>query len=116
MGGAHGLGNSSFFTYSVKENKVLGFEDFFKPDTQEELKKLLNKKVRAQNGITQDLSLQEADFEGNCFIVDEIKFTDNFYPSSKGVTFHYNSYEVQAYAFGPYEITLSWEELEGVLK
>ncbi len=115
-GGAHGMGNTQFITYNTVENKVLGFSDFFKPQSEEEIKHLLNQHIKKELGMEEEENLQSLNVQNNGFLVDELPYTPNFYPSDKGITFLYNPYEVKAYAYGSYEITLSWEELGSVLK
>ncbi len=111
MGGAHGLSGDGFVTIDMSTGKKLKPEDIFMTDYEEQLGKIMDKKLRAQEEIPPEAALQDHEF-----FVDEILPNDNFYVALDGIGFYFNIYEIRPYAFGATDIFLSFKEIKHLIK
>lgn len=105
LGGAHGMEVSEYHTYSLTDGFELGYKELFSAEKLEELQIALRKKI-SEKYESAGGSLSEAGF-----FSEPIPLTDNFKLTARGVTFHYNPYEIGCYALGSVAVEFSWEEL-----
>lgn len=100
-GGAHGISWINGLNYSLEDGKLLTLDDFFTPEQQEKLHKILVKLLCWQKGVDSKEDLEELGY-----YVEAIVPTDNFRVTSQGIEFLYNPYEIGVYALGQTEIML----------
>jgi hypothetical protein len=108
-GGAHGSAVSNFLCLDVKEKKVWRISDILDADGRK-LSAMLEKEARTNFDIKQGDPLNDQ------LLVDTIPLTDNIIISDRGLTFHYNAYEVASYAEGEVSFFLSYTMLKDMLK
>jgi hypothetical protein len=87
----------------------LRFKDLIKDRTK--LNKRVEQKFREINEIGPHDNLNEKGF----FWDGKFQLPANIGLVPEGVQFFYNSYEIAAYAVGPTEFVLTWEELGDLL-
>jgi len=110
-GGAHGANIVMYRVFNLQTGKPVELEDLFIEGYQEELTRILEKKLRRLNGITPDENLYESGF-----LIDSLSFTRNFFVNNDGIGFYYNVYEIAAYATGSTELFCSFYDLKGILR
>jgi len=111
LGGAHGLGTSQYIVFDIKNAKQLKLSDIFQSGFENQIKELLLKKMREQQGVKTNSELEELGYS-----LDGIKPTDNFFVIGAGIGFFYNSYEIAPYVMGATEIILPFKDLKSLLK
>ena len=52
----------------------------------------------------------------DALFIKDIEPNGNFLVSEEGITYVYGQYEIGPYSLGIIEVTLAWEELEGLLR
>jgi len=102
-GGAHGNTMRDYYTYDLKNQKLLTSGAIFISDSCSAIIEL-QKRSLTKAGI--DL--------GNLW--DDGFKCDNFYLLNKGIVFHYNQYEIASYAAGPMDVFVSFKEIQPYLK
>jgi len=110
-GGAHGLQTRDYYVINLQNGKLIGLNDIFAGDYEEELITILNKKLRLTENIPMGQKLTESGF-----FVDEIKPTQNLYITRNGIGFFYNHYEIAPYSNGPTDIFVPFSEIRKILK
>ena len=74
---------------------------------------VVEKVFRKQQGLLPQHNLEERGYflrDGRFFLPANIGM------SKKGLIFYYNPYEIAAYALGPIEVTVPYEQLNGILR
>ena len=107
QGGAHGMGFKLPVVLDVRTGAQVMESDLFVDGYVEELSRLLT-------GNLHDSFEKEEDYES--LFTKDIRPNGNFYLTPKGVTYVYSAYEIGPYYLGDIEVSVSWEELEGLLK
>jgi len=110
-GGAHGMQITQYRVFNLLNNKPVEINSLFTKGFEEELKKILDQKLRKLNGIKQNENLIESGF-----LVDSISFTENFYINNDGIGFFYNVYEIASYATGTTELFCTFYDLRNILR
>lgn len=110
-GGAHGMSAQQALSFDPKTGKSLKTDDFFKD--LKGIKKLAEQKFRTMFKIADQLSLADAGF---MFQDDDFVLPENVFFSDKGITFHYNVYEIASYAQGAIELEFMYDEVDSFLK
>lgn len=108
-GGAHGNGGSSFYCLDVQHKKQLQLRDVITADSAR-LQPIVEAAFRKQQGLSPADSLNTLLFENH------LATTTNFYFTNKGFGFYYFPYEVAAYAVGPIQVFVTFNELKPFLK
>ena len=114
MGGAHGNATIAFENFNPRTGERVELADLFVSDYEAKLLLLAEARFRDVRAIEGGVTLADAGFsfsENGSFTLP-----DNFAVEKDGLTFYYNAYEVAPYASGATELTLSYEELDGLLK
>ncbi|TDI44575.1 MAG: DUF3298 domain-containing protein [Acidobacteria bacterium] len=114
MGGAHGNATITFENFNPRTGERVELADLFVNGYETKLLPLAEARFREVRVIEEGMTLAEAGFsfsENGTFTLP-----DNFAVEKDGLTFYYNAYEVAPYALGATELTLSYEELDGLLK
>lgn len=113
-GGAHGLSFQQFFTYDKRQEKWLEISDVLDISKATKINQVLDKAVRKEHSIPEGVKLNKP--ENSIFLSEEIEYTKNFSLSQKGVTFHYGLYELTPYAYGYFNLFVSYEDLKPYLR
>ena len=114
MGGAHGNTTIRFENFNPRTGERVELADLFVSGYEAKLLPLAQDRFREVRVIEEGVTLADAGFSFS----ENVAFTlsDNFAVEKDGLTFYYNPYEVAPYALGATELTLSYEELDGLLK
>jgi len=112
LGGAHPNMVMTFRNVSRETGDTLSLPDLFGQGFEEKLNALIDKNYRRMKGLNPGDNLQE---KGELF-ENFIKFNYNFsVTGEKGVEFFYNAYEIAPYAAGPVVVTLSAQDIAGII-
>ena len=110
-GGAHGSDEVLLHLYNIKNNNELKLKDIFNKSEIEQLSKIAERKYRQEKKLKPTDSMKKAGW-----FDDKFQLSNNFCLTSRGILFHYNSYEIQPYAAGHTEIVLTNKELSPITK
>ena len=111
-GGAHGSYSTFFLNFNPKTGHIVELDNVFLPGYKKELSDLLVNKLMKQVNAS---SLQ--DLQDKAYLQDtEMYPSENFRLGKDGITFFYNVYEIAPYSSGTTELTLSYEELKGLME
>lgn len=111
-GGAHGLSQLLTLNFDKTTGKTLTLEDVLVPGYKVKLNALLQKALMNKAGCK---DINELHDKGYLFSM-EMYPSSNFVIGKKGITFIYNPYEIAPYALGRIELTISYEDLDSLLK
>ncbi len=111
MGGAHPNHFTSIANFDLITGVELRLMDFVKD--AKAFKELAQK--RFIDARTKDYDLGEANIE-DFFFGDGFQLPENFAVKKEGIFFYYNPYEAAPYALGTTEFTISYKDLEGIVK
>ena len=97
LGGAHGFSDEQIFVFDGKTGKVLTWDDILSPDSKAIFLKAAEAEFRRARAIKPMETLEEAGFtfDNNTFTLSQ-----NFALTDKGISVHYNPYEVGPYVMG----------------
>lgn len=110
-GGAHPNSNVSFYTFDRKTGELLSLSDLVADTTA--LLRLVEKEFRKQQAIAPNHNLEQ---EGYFLRDGQFFLPANIGMGSKGMLFYYNPYEIAAYAVGPIQVTVPYDQLGGILR
>ncbi|GEP95258.1 DUF3298 and DUF4163 domain-containing protein [Chitinophaga cymbidii] len=106
-GGAHGNYGSIFSVIDLSRKKVLKPADVFKPGYEKAIGQALEASFRKKYKVPAGEALSDGFlFEKN------IRPNDNFFITSKGVTFCYTPYEIAAYVFGQINLFVPFNDVK----
>lgn len=110
LGGAHGNSSVVYYQIDRESGEVLGLSDFF--TDLEAVHTVAESYFRESYGLEDVVDWEESDFwfSNNKFEVSEI-----FTLTGDTVTFHYNTYDIAPYYFGPIIIEVPLSALDGIL-
>ncbi|GAB2575602.1 hypothetical protein GCM10027190_26720 [Spirosoma areae] len=110
-GGAHPNSNLSFYTFDRETGRMLTLADMVSDTTA--LLNVVEKAFRKQQALSSQNNLEEQGYflrDGRFFLPGNVGM------SHEGLVFYYNPYEIAAYAVGPIEVTVPYEQLNGILR
>ncbi|QHV94046.1 DUF3298 and DUF4163 domain-containing protein [Spirosoma endbachense] len=110
-GGAHPNSNLAFYTFDRETGKTLALTDLVEDTTA--LLSVVEKAFRKQQDLLPQYNLEERGYflrDGRFFLPANIGV------GRDGLIFYYNPYEIAAYAVGPIEVTVPYEQLNGILR
>lgn len=110
-GGAHPNSNQSFYTFDRDTGQPLDLSDMVSDTTA--LLGVVEKEFRKQQELIPQANLEERGYflrDGQFFLPANVGL------SQRGMVFYYNPYEIAAYAVGPIEVTVPYEQLNGILR
>ncbi|WP_288429007.1 DUF3298 and DUF4163 domain-containing protein [uncultured Spirosoma sp.] len=110
-GGAHPNSNTTFMNFDRRTGNTLTLTDMVSDTTA--LLKIVERAFRKEQGLLPQHNLEERGYflrDGKFFLPANVGI------DRKGLTFYYNPYEIAAYALGPIEITVPYEQLNGILR
>lgn len=110
-GGAHPNSFLGTYNLNLETGDTIRLSDIFIKGFEKKIDVMLDKKYKKDNGIAPNADLQN---EG--LFVSKIEHNNNFAILKEGIRFYYNQYEIAAYAAGPIEILLTYEELSKIIK
>lgn len=112
-GGAHGNYGASNYAINLKTGKRIKLEDLFQKGSQSALSEIVEQKILEQQRkfIGERATLQDAGF-----FVEEIKPTENFYLTKKGIGFYYSPYEIAPYVIGAIEVFVPFSDCKHLMK
>lgn len=97
LGGAHGFSDEQIFVFDGKTGRALGWGDILSPGSKEIFAKAAEAEFRRARNIPPTQTLREAGFT---FEDDTFALSKNFAVTDKGISLHYNPYEVGPYVMG----------------
>jgi hypothetical protein len=110
-GGAHPNSNLAFFVFDRKTGRTLSLNDLVADTTA--LLSVVERAFRSQQQLMPNTNLEEHGYflrDGHFFLPANIGM------GRKGMVFYYNPYEIAAYALGPIEVTVPYDQLDGILR
>ncbi|MCK8492751.1 DUF3298 and DUF4163 domain-containing protein [Spirosoma sp. RP8] len=110
-GGAHPNSNLAFYTFDRETGRTLALNDLVSDTTA--LLGVVEKAFRKQQDLLPQYNLEERGYflrDGQFFLPANIAV------GRGGLIFYYNPYEIAAYAVGPIEVTVPYEQLNGILR
>lgn len=110
-GGAHPNSNLAFYIFDRETGRTLSLSDLVSDTTA--LLGTVEQAFRKQQALPPQTNLEEQGYflrDGRFFLPANIGM------SRTGLVFYYNPYEIAAYAMGPIEITVPYEQLSGILR
>ena len=111
-GGAHGSTLCNYLVFDTSKNSVVQLGDIVDEQTRPYIAELMaNKPLEDMDGR----SLNQMKKEGYLFEDAVLDLPDNFFFTSKGITFVFQQYEIAPYAMGLISVTLTWDELQPLL-
>ncbi len=112
MGGAHGIGTRFFYNYDLNQGTLITEDILFIDGYQEQLTTLLRRNLVQQ---TEQLN-SESDLLNSDYQQDNIVPNDNFSIQTKGISWHYNPYDIAPYAYGETDIFVAADDLKPLLR
>lgn len=112
-GGAHGISLTAFANYDLQTGRPLRYVDLLKPNTQTALLKLAEERFRDDKQIPAGKSLSQGGFD---FDKDRFSLPATVGIGRTGLTFYYNVYEINSFAYGPTELFIDYDSLDDLLK
>ncbi len=111
LGGAHPNHHTSIANFNLNTGKEINFMDFVKD--VKAFKELAQK--RFIEARISDYDLSNVDIN-DFFFGEGFQLPENFAVKKEGIFFYYNPYEAAPYALGTTEFTISFTDLEGIVK
>ena len=112
MGGAHPNTYVTFLNINKETGDTVSLSNIFAAGFEKKLNALVDAKFRRMKGLKPGDNLME---KGDLF-ENKIEFNYNWSTTKEGgIMFYYNPYEIAAYVFGPTELVLTKQEIEGLL-
>ncbi|MBO4985170.1 MAG: DUF3298 domain-containing protein [Bacteroides sp.] len=103
--------NFNFLNLDLRTLTPIHLDDLFVEEYQEALTELLWNQLMVDNKVTTRQELEEMGYGST----SDLKPIDNFYLTPRGITFHYNVYEIAPYAMGNVTIHIPYEQMEHIL-
>lgn len=110
-GGAHGTYSSKYYNINLNSMNPIRLEDIFVDEYKEMLTDLLWNQLMIDNNVESRKDLEEMGYA----IFGDLEPSENFFINDKGITFHYNIYEIAPYVMGNTQICLPYEIMEHLL-
>jgi hypothetical protein len=110
QGGAHGMTEKKYAVFTVSPEARITLDDLVKKGSEAELQKKIETALRKWAKLDKTAPLSSAGF-----LEDTVEITDNFFITAKGIGFHWDPYEIAAYAMGPIEVVLPFAEVKTLL-
>jgi hypothetical protein len=110
-GGAHPNQSLQFLNWDTKLDEIITLNDIFVENYEERLTVIAEKIFRSDAGLSKNDKLENYHFENG-----EFALNNNFSITSKGISFYYNSYEIQAYVEGPTDLFIPYASIKHLLR
>lgn len=112
MGGANGLSTRTYYTFDLKNNKLITEQDVFVENFDEELINIFKQRIIQDSETLNNLE----DLLQSDYWVDSIKPNNNFYFSDEGITYVFNPFEIAPHYIGQTEIFLPYSIIGNLLR
>jgi len=112
-GGAHDNSATRYLCLDPADGRPLALDDLLIGGRSPELLAIAGKRFRELHEVPPDRTLADAGF---WFEGGEFALNDNFAVTEAGLSFHFNPYEVAAYAVGPTDLVLTLEDLDDLVR
>jgi len=110
-GGAHGNYGRSYHSYNLKTGKPIALSSVLVPGKEEEFRQKMVEAVKQELNLGPQESLADKGY-----YEEEVKPSNNFYLTHKGIGFFFSPYEIAPYAVGATEIFIPYKECKGLLQ
>ncbi|MFT4033786.1 MAG: DUF3298 domain-containing protein [Siphonobacter sp.] len=110
-GGAHPITNELYANYTPDGHRI-NLSDLLKPNYEKQLSTIAENVFRKQEGLKDGDSYAGKYF----FPKDAFLLNNNFTIRKEGLLFRYNPYEIKAYAEGPTELLIPFQDIKIILK
>ena len=110
-GGAHPNSNRALYMFDRETGRTLSLTDLVLDTTA--LLNVVEQTFRQQQELPPQTNLEERGYflrDGRFFLPVNIGM------SRTGMVFYYNPYEIASYALGPIEVTVPYDQLDGILR
>lgn len=111
-GGAHEINQRFYLNFDPSTGKRTELKDVFSPDFRTTLLPLLLKKLEQQQNCKNKKELSEKGF----LRFSDIYIPDNFKLGEEQIDFIYNTYEIAPYHEGIIQLSVSYNEIQTILK
>lgn len=111
-GGVHGIDQQFVMNFDNKTGRQLTLSDVFVPGYENRLNAILLKTLEKKTDAKGITELQEHGY----LCATEIFAPDNFIMGDDDITFIYNVYEIAPYEKGRTELTISYSDIDDLLK
>lgn len=112
MGGAHGVGTRFFYNYDIATGTLLSEESLFAEGYRDKLTQILRHNLVLQTeNLHSDADLVDSEYQQESIVPN-----NNFCIQSKGISWHFNPYDIAPYAYGDTDIFVSSEDLKPLLR
>jgi hypothetical protein len=112
-GGAHPNTIFTYLNFDPATGDRFSLEDLLKPEVETQLAQAAEKRFREMKKLAPDADLNANGYQ---FPDDRFALAKNFYPSSAGLVFYYNSYEIAPYDMGPTVLTLPYAGIKTLIQ
>ncbi|QQO08928.1 RsiV family protein [Breznakiella homolactica] len=109
-GGAHGMGEKTYFVFDIETSQRLSVGDVFTEQAMPELAEYIQDALRVWSEIPPGAPLTEGGF-----FEDTVEVPEDFFLSPQGAGFQWDQYEIAPYAWGQIEVVLPEEKISGLL-
>jgi hypothetical protein len=114
-GGAHGNYNVVPYVLDLKTPAQISLEDIIAESGRPAFYALVDRELRRYSDEKSETPLSPgSSLSGGIYLEDTVTPL-NFYPAADGLHLQWNPYDIAAYVFGIIDITLTWDELAGLL-
>ncbi|WP_421877694.1 DUF3298 domain-containing protein [Marinoscillum sp.] len=110
-GGAHSNSFVEYLTLSESSKKPLELKDIVK--NEKKLKQIAEQAFRSHYDIAEEQSFSDFGFT---FQNNEFALPETIGLTQQGLVLYYNSYEIAAYAKGPTELVIPFDQIADILK
>ncbi len=110
-GGAHGNFGRSYHSYDLSTGKQIPIAAVITKGKESEFRMKMVEAIKQEVGLSPKENLADKGY-----YEEEIKPSNNFYLTHKGIGFFFSPYEIAPYAAGATEIFIPFKELEGLLQ
>ena len=112
-GGAHPNTVFTYLNFNPQSGERLELNDLLNPGAVPELDQIAEKRFREMKKLPPASSLSDAGYQ---FPENRFALAQNFYPSTAGLIFYYNSYEIAPYAMGPTVLTVPYAGIKRLIR
>jgi len=111
-GGAHANPWTTYLNLDLKSGRQLILDDLFVGDYESELLMVAESQFKEATNLNQDSSLAETSFE---FSSGDFMLPQNFSIGKRGISFHYNPYDLGPFALGAISFEIPYDNLTSML-
>jgi hypothetical protein len=112
-GGAHANSFARYRSLDPVTGSRFALDDLLKPEGRATLLEIAERRFRETREIPPDRTLSDA---GYWFADDEFALNDNWGIVGGALVFHFDPYEIAPYATGAIELSLTLDDLEGIVR